>query len=432
MLRKNIEKHEKEDREKHVDLSMVNIRLLTATVSKSEEKHRSLEKTIAALKDKQHKDLAQQQNKLSKINEKLTRHDTLAEKNANLSKKHKQISEQIVRLHQEQQKIQARKEEFTFKLPGYASKKKENEIFFSTPFYSHPGGYKMSVCIDANGNGDGKDSHISVFTKILAGCYNNELHWPFMGTVTCELLNQLRDDNHRTMVNTLSLRDNTKVDCFTCCNKFLPHCCLGHNPATNTQYLLKDTLYFRVSVKVDGHKPWLVCTDYNSIRLTESTEAVIFRITEYSRLIARKLQVKSDSFYTSSGGYYMCININGNGSCGGKGTHVSVATELLKGHYDSQLHWPFRGTVKVELLNQLGDNNHHNVTITCSVSDNMRVGSSKGCFYFLPHSSLSHNLATNTQYLLNDTLYFRVSVKVDDHKPWLVCTQPLNKLAFKL
>ena len=53
MLRKNIEQHEKEDREKHVDLSQVNVKLLTATVSKSEEKHRSLEKTIAALKNKQ-------------------------------------------------------------------------------------------------------------------------------------------------------------------------------------------------------------------------------------------------------------------------------------------------------------------------------------------------------------------------------------------
>ena len=118
---------------------------------------------------------------------------------------------------------------------------------------------------------------------------------------------------------------------------------------------------------------------------------------------------------SGAGGYYMCININSNGSCGGKGTHVSVFTELLKGHYDSQLHWPFRGTVKVEQLNHLGDNNHHNVTITCSVSDNMRVGSSKGCFYFLPRSSLSHNLATNTQHLFNDSLYFRVSVKVNDH-----------------
>ena len=90
----------------------------------------------------------------------------------------------------------------------------------------------MSVFIDANGNGDGKDSHMSVFTKLLAGCFDNELHWPFMGTVTCELLNQLRDDNHRRMVNTLSLRDNTKVDSFTGYNKFLSHSCLCHNPAS--------------------------------------------------------------------------------------------------------------------------------------------------------------------------------------------------------
>ncbi len=56
----------------------------------------------------------------------------------------------------------------------------------------------------------------------------------------------------------------------------------------------------------------------------------------------------------------------------------------------------------------------------------MQVGSSRGCTQFLPHSSLCYDPATNPQYLLDDTLYFRVSVKVDNHKPWLVCTDKIN------
>jgi hypothetical protein len=36
-------------------------------------------------------------------------------------------------------------------------------------------------------------------------------------------------------------------------------------------------------------------------------------------------------------------------------------------------------------------------------------------------STLAHNLETNTKYLKDDTLYFRVSVEVDGLKPWLKC-----------
>ena len=34
----------------------------------------------------------------------------------------------------------------------------------------------------------------------------------------------------------------------------------------------------------------------------------------------------------------MCITAYANGCGDGEGTHVSVFTELLKGHYDDQLH----------------------------------------------------------------------------------------------
>ena len=123
----------------------------------------------------------------------------------------------------------------------------------------------------------------------------------------------------------------------------------------------------------------------------------------------------------------MVIIVDANGFGNGKGTHLSVFTELLVYHYDYQLHWPFLGTITYELLNQLEDNNHHSVELPCDASHDMRVGSINGYPKFLPHSSLSLNPATNTQYLLNDTLYFRVSVKVDNHNLWLVCTQMVIK-----
>ena len=298
--------------------------------------------------------------------------------------------------------------------------------FFSTPFYSHPSGYKMRIKVYANGDGNGKGTHVSVFTIILAGCYDNQLHWPFLGTMTYELLNQLGDKCHHSMKMTYDASDNMRVDGNGCGYfKFIPHSSLGHHQAT--KYLLDDTLYFRISVIVDNHKPWLVCTDFNSNNIIESTKEVTFEVTEYNKLKTRNMQAKSNSFYTSIEGYLMCILIDANSFGDDKDTHVSVFTQLLEGCYDNKLRWPFLGTVTYELLNQLGDNNHHSKVSTFTASHDMRVGGpGYGYNKYIPHSSLGHNPATNTQYLLDDTLYFRVSVKVNNHKPWQVCTQPIN------
>ena len=333
----------------------------------------------------------------------------------------------------EQRETLSEGEVVVFQLPGYADKKAKNESFNSKSFYTHPGGYKMLCNISPNGYCDGEGTHLSVFTEVLEGRYDNQLHWPFLGTITFELLNQLGDDNHHRVVIVHDADDDLRVGDIVGYQEFLPHSSLGHNPATNTQYLLDDTLYFRVSVKVDNHKPWLVCTDkmtVDSIRaidkyktLQENKESMIFKITNFKAYKASHLCVDSDTFYSHPGGYKMSMEIYPNGSGNGKGIHVSSRIALLEGCYDNQLHWPFLGTVTFELLNQLGDYNHHRVVRVFDARDDMRVGSSKGRHKFIPHTSLGHNPATNTQYLLDDTLYFRVSVKVDNHKPWLVCTQ---------
>ena len=116
--------------------------------------------------------------------------------------------------------------------------------------------------------------------------------------------------------------------------------------------------------------------------------------------------------------------VHANGNDDGKGTHVSVFVYILEGRNDSKLKWPFIGSVKIELLNQLEDGNHHILTVPYKVEHNALVGDNRNWDYpqFIPHSKLDHNPSNNTQYLKDDTLYFRVSVKVLDHKPWLECT----------
>ncbi len=83
---------------------------------------------------------------------------------------------------------------------------------------------------------------------------------------------------------------------------------------------------------------------------------------------------------------------------------------------------PFIGTAILKLLNQLEDNKHITGTFSFTAADNFRPKDCRGSPEFICNSELAHDPVKNTQYLKDDTLYFRVSVEVADHKPWLECT----------
>jgi TNF receptor-associated factor 4 len=145
-----------------------------------------------------------------------------------------------------------------FVLTEYQKKKEADEEFKFPPFYTHPNGYHMALKVYANGDGHGKGTHMTVSVPLLEGEHDAELKWPFIGVVTVTLLNQLEDKNHCTRTLTLDAADNARVDGTTWgLAQFIPHSALAHDPVKNTQYLKDDTLYFRVSVKVADHKPWL-------------------------------------------------------------------------------------------------------------------------------------------------------------------------------
>ncbi len=119
----------------------------------------------------------------------------------------------------------------------------------------------------------------------------------------------------------------------------------------------------------------------------------------------------------------MCIRIHHNGFGPGTGIHMSVYAKLLEGSYDAILSWPFVGTVTFTLLNQLSNRDHH--TMTLEYDKNSKFGychDTYGYSKYISHSALSHDPVNNTQYLKNDTLYFRVSAQVRESKPWLTCT----------
>ena len=127
----------------------------------------------------------------------------------------------------------------------------------------------------------------------------------------------------------------------------------------------------------------------------------------------------SDPVYSHFGGYKMCLKVYANGDDDGKGTHVSVYVYLMRGDNDGNLKWPFIGTIKVSLLNQLEDGPHHTrqpwppytdiPEDTCGrVTGRERAASGWGLPQFIPHQDLCYRADKNCQYLKNDTLFFRV------------------------
>ena len=155
----------------------------------------------------------------------------------------------------------------TFKLTGFYGGKSEDQIFYSPSFYTSSQGYHMKMRVDPNGCGASKGTVISAFAMVLDGKYDDDITWPFQGKVTLDLLNQLENKNHHIR-NILSGGPGNEYNkymrpggCGFGIGTFIPHSQLGHNPYYNTQYLKDDTLYFRVSVDIPDHKPWLECTD---------------------------------------------------------------------------------------------------------------------------------------------------------------------------
>ena len=88
-----------------------------------------------------------------------------------------------------------------YTMPDYSTRLSQSLasfIFKPHPFYTFPQGYKMQLCVNAYGDGPGKGTHISVFLILMKGDFDDNLKWPFRGSVTIQILSQNGDSQHYT------------------------------------------------------------------------------------------------------------------------------------------------------------------------------------------------------------------------------------------
>lgn len=81
-----------------------------------------------------------------------------------------------------------------FVMTEFRKHKQEQDQWLSPPFYSHLGGYKMCITVDANGSEEGQDTHVSVYVNLMKGEYDDHLQWPFKGSIFLQMCNQRESD----------------------------------------------------------------------------------------------------------------------------------------------------------------------------------------------------------------------------------------------
>ena len=153
----------------------------------------------------------------------------------------------------------------------------------------------------------------------------------------------------------------------------------------------------------------------NMLKTHLSIVPVVFTLDDYEkRLIQLDVGWTSPGFYTHPRGYRMCLLVDVGGGGPTRGSCLSVFLNFTKGEYDSQLNWPFRGTVSIQILNQRDEGSlyeevikyHATTPIATSgrVLEEGRTSRPWGKVNFISHEKLNSD-----EFVLNDTLKFRVS-----------------------
>jgi TNF receptor-associated factor 4 len=87
-----------------------------------------------------------------------------------------------------------------FTMTDFDEWQKDDDMWVSPHFYTHSNGYKMCLCVFANGYfGYGAHSHgthLSVCVLLMKGEFDDNLKWPFCGVVCIKLMNQEEHRDH--------------------------------------------------------------------------------------------------------------------------------------------------------------------------------------------------------------------------------------------
>jgi len=132
---------------------------------------------------------------------------------------------------------------------------KNNQKWYSDPFFAFWKGYKMRLLVDANDtNGDNevKGTRVSIFLYLMKGPYDDELeqsgHWPLKGMFKVELLDQVNDGKYTVFLPAFD-KNNSRtyriIEGDMVLAKWVAD--ISHEDILHSNYLKHDSLYFMIS-----------------------------------------------------------------------------------------------------------------------------------------------------------------------------------------
>ena len=155
---------------------------------------------------------------------------------------------------------------------------------------------------------------------------------------------------------------------------------------------------------------------------------VIIKWPDYSEVKQVAKDAKSSKyyytrpFYTHHNGYKMQLRVYPYGKINSR-KNITMYCYIMQGENDDYLKWPYKGTVAITLFNQLDDDQHVTRSLHLGYSvehadivqkpefDAIRNDSGWGFSKFISLSEVESSTA-HTQYLMNDTLYLKISANV--------------------
>ena len=146
---------------------------------------------------------------------------------------------------------------FVWKISAFSemlrqAKQGRNSKIDSTPFYTAPYGYKLKVSVNPNGDGSGKNTHLSAFVIVMKGEFDGMLPWPFNQKVSFTLIDQQETLNERENI-VMHFRANTRLENFARpvseenpgrgYARFV-----SHEKLKTRRFIVDDTLFIQVDV----------------------------------------------------------------------------------------------------------------------------------------------------------------------------------------
>ena len=178
----------------------------------------------------------------------------------------KQLSEQKEDFHKRQAILEEKLEEkdkliksipYHITILSFHENKVKNARIDGPRMYTHPKGYRYQITIRPNGsrNTSGFGTHVSVKVIPVAGEYDNTLIFPARFTITLELLNQLRDQDHCTKdihcevedMGGLARKVHADHTGIGCDREFISHYDLGLAADKQTLFIKNNCIKFRVT-----------------------------------------------------------------------------------------------------------------------------------------------------------------------------------------